>query len=751
MHDKSGEHSSDRKRRHHKSRERARSPFGENGDVSHHNERRSTRRRTEVNSYSDDASVAAGGGGDISLSIEETNALRAKLGLAPLELDDTAPAEDEQRIVDNQSENYVHAPAKDLRKARESEALKEKLAVHKDKRALYDKMASSRLYEPAEKDLSVSSWVEKIREKERIKKQAQERAKVLTELDEQYNNDDLVIPHYSSTPGISYKPSDLSGLKIEHKVDSFREGKSIILTLKDRGVLDETDDTDVLVNVNLVDDEKAEVNRENTRKVAGLAGIADEEDEDVLLGLKQKGVLSKYDAEIDGARTSKFTIGPEGTYVPEAERVLEQLHAELRAGKQSLADTELRVASEYFSEEELQAKFKKRTRRVKTRKRSALTADDLLDADSQNTSTDLGSRGSRRPQSGALAEPDSHHVEEVALATAHDPAPYGSFFHSHLEGDAGEDDLREEIQKTINRVVKSKSAVYVKPEDVAAQLLSRKHDESEVAQSVSTADSGCVVFDSTAEFYKSIGSGLQETMRQHARLGQLKPEDVSDDEEQEDTKYPCDEAGEWGVTKGEDSDEISVTDEDCPTDEQKSSSNRWHTVGEDSSNARRPLHKTKSTRTPTGPVNSTSKEVHEEKHLTGVLDDEPCLDSGLFSALKLAGKKGYLDKGEEKSTGTGTMVNLMAKHFVQEDVRYDDIDAKFAKRDRYTAGPLSEFKDLKHYKPEVKLEYVDELGRQLNAKEAFRQLSHKFHGKGSGKNKIENRMKKIREEFVSFV
>lgn len=98
--------------------------------------------------------------------------------------------------------------------------------------------------------------------------------------------------------------------------------------------------------------------------------------------------------------------------------------------------------------------------------------------------------------------------------------------------------------------------------------------------------------------------------------------------------------------------------------------------------------------------------------------------------------------------GTGTMVNLMAKHFIQEDIRYDDIDAKFSKRDRY-AGPLSEFKDLKNFKPDVKLEYVDELGRQLNAKEAFRQLSHKFHGKGSGKNKTEKRTKKIKEEFVS--
>nr|AAP06345.1 similar to GenBank Accession Number AF299060 squamous-cell carcinoma T-cell-recognized antigen in Tetraodon nigroviridis [Schistosoma japonicum] len=64
------------------------------------------------------------------------------------------------------------------------------------------------------------------------------------------------------------------------------------------------------------------------------------------------------------------------------------------------------------------------------------------------------------------------------------------------------------------------------------------------------------------------------------------------------------------------------------------------------------------------------------------------------------------------------------------------------------SGPLSDFKELTQYKPDIKLEYVDELGRDLSAKEAFRQLSHKFHGKGSGKNKTQKRMKKINEEFL---
>jgi len=33
-----------------------------------------------------------------------------------------------------------------------------------------------------------------------------------------------------------------------------------------------------------------------------------------------------------------------------------------------------------------------------------------------------------------------------------------------------------------------------------------------------------------------------------------------------------------------------------------------------------------------------------------------------------------------------------------------------------------------HYKPDVKLTYVDEMGRTMNQKEAFKHLSHAFHG-----------------------
>ena len=75
-------------------------------------------------------------------------------------------------------------------------------------------------------------------------------------------------------------------------------------------------------------------------------------------------------------------------------------------------------------------------------------------------------------------------------------------------------------------------------------------------------------------------------------------------------------------------------------------------------------------------------------------------------------------------------------------------DDKYSRRNRYD-GPLTEFKEKAGYKPEVKLEYMGDDGKMLSTKEAFRHLSHKFHGKGSGKLKSEKRAKKQEDKMVS--
>ncbi|CAE7187973.1 unnamed protein product [Rhizoctonia solani] len=65
-------------------------------------------------------------------------------------------------------------------------------------------------------------------------------------------------------------------------------------------------------------------------------------------------------------------------------------------------------------------------------------------------------------------------------------------------------------------------------------------------------------------------------------------------------------------------------------------------------------------------------------------------------------------------------------------------------RDQQEARDTME--SFKDYKPDVELKYYDDTGRELDTKEAWKALSHRFHGKGSGRAKMEKRMKKIAEE-----
>jgi U4/U6.U5 tri-snRNP-associated protein 1 len=92
----------------------------------------------------------------------------------------------------------------------------------------------------------------------------------------------------------------------------------------------------------------------------------------------------------------------------------------------------------------------------------------------------------------------------------------------------------------------------------------------------------------------------------------------------------------------------------------------------------------------------------------------------------------------------------------------DEAQREYEKR-RREQQELRDAMDLyKSYKPNVDIKYHDEFGRgeltlsarhwtklislEMTPKEAWRSLSHKFHGKTSGRMKTEKRLKKIEEE-----
>ncbi|XP_050428461.1 U4/U6.U5 tri-snRNP-associated protein 1 [Adelges cooleyi] len=130
-----------------------------------------------------------------------------------------------------------------------------------------------------------------------------------------------------------------------------------------------------------------------------------------------------------------------------------------------------------------------------------------------------------------------------------------------------------------------------------------------------------------------------------------------------------------------------------------------------------------------------------------ILEPEPDLGKGVAGALRLAMSKGYIEKEESARPSASRFAHLQAKNYSIEDKAFLAEDEKASRRDRYS-GPTVEFREKDGYKPNIKLDYIDDDGHLLSEKEAFRYLSHKFHGKGPGKNKIEKRIKKTEQEAL---
>lgn len=160
-----------------------------------------------------------------------------------------------------------------------------------------------------------------------------------------------------------------------------------------------------------------------------------------------------------------------------------------------------------------------------------------------------------------------------------------------------------------------------------------------------------------------------------------------------------------------------------------------------------------------------------EASATG-LEEEKQLDQGLGAALNLLRQRGLL-----KETDAGDKNQLYKdrqKFIVEARLRDHENEMKARmqrERDRQsgklTGMSVKEREEHarwqntqrehqssiqaaatfnREYKPDVQIKYVDDDGRLMNQKEAFKHLSHQFHGKGSGKLKTEKHLKKVNEE-----
>lgn len=162
-------------------------------------------------------------------------------------------------------------------------------------------------------------------------------------------------------------------------------------------------------------------------------------------------------------------------------------------------------------------------------------------------------------------------------------------------------------------------------------------------------------------------------------------------------------------------------------------------------------------------------EVHERQ--AGVKTEEGDLEigtsgekthsSGLAATLNILRQQGILATPSTES-GDRERIQLQRDLWLAEQRRRvaqrelerqkarggnkDQAQREYENRLRDQQEARANMELFKDYKPDVNIVYYDEFGRELTPKEAWKALSHKFHGKGSGRMKTEKRLKKIAEE-----
>ncbi|KAJ6127278.1 hypothetical protein N7523_002890 [Penicillium sp. IBT 18751x] len=488
---------------------------------------------------------------------------------------------------------------------------------------------------------------------------------------------------------IEYTAADLAGVKVGHSIGDFEGGEDHILTLKDTGV-DDDEEGDELEDVNLVDKERTEERNDLKKRKPVYDPTAE-----------NQGILSHYDEEIEGKKRKRFTLDAKGSTEEERNAQRQEASDRLRKGIISL-DFEPEVpASDYMDISEIKIKKPKKKKNKTTKQRAVMDDEDIaLTTESNGTAMDIDSTN------GAAPVPKKPINQDISFVD--------------------DDDLQASL--ALQRRAAFKKRKKMRPEDLAQQL---REEESQTPMDVENEDGAeepGLVIDETSEFV----SNLQ------------KPILAEREERRTRTPAPADEASAQPTLEAETGDvDMERTYNDIEDEEDLEERIR----------------------------REESKQDHPDLTGTG-LEEEATLDQGLGATLSMLKQRGIVKETDstehnalmrkrqqflqdklnreaeadrraraqrERDRASGKLDRMSARER-EEHARWEN-----KQRDQQDARQMAEIFN-KEYKPDVQLKYTDEYGRSMNQKEAFKHLSHQFHGKGSGKMKTEKRLKKIEEE-----
>ena len=238
-----------------------------------------------------------------AISIEETNRIRASLGMKPLPVPGSAgpvfkdapdaPTEEVGSTLESrQAEGYDNyrkiQEAEEAKRKREAKA--EAIKKARDAAKRFSKLEGKGLGDADEDDVDTRSWLTKQKKRQKEIEKARKKEQELAEAE----------------TAAEYSAKDLAGVKVGHEIDTFQEGEVQVLTLKDTTIEENEEEGDELENLDLREREKLNEKLElKKKKPVYNPNDVDEAGE--------KSILAHYDEEIDGKKGKRFTLDGMGS------------------------------------------------------------------------------------------------------------------------------------------------------------------------------------------------------------------------------------------------------------------------------------------------------------------------------------------------------------------------------------------------------------------------------------------------------
>mmetsp|Transcript_80527 Transcript_80527/g.260878 ORF Transcript_80527/g.260878 Transcript_80527/m.260878 type:complete len:585 (-) Transcript_80527:350-2104(-) len=316
------------------------------------------------------------GAGEISQSVEDSNKLREKLGIKPLKeaaKGTKGTSNDPEHVAPVLGRTPVPEDPKQKQAAKKAKDAHKELTTGK---GLGDILAEE------EGKGGAADWVNRTRNKDGSMKAASSAP---------------AVPASSSSKKAALE--SVPKIKVRHDASGIGEGESVIMTLSDQRLLDKDgnliDEPDELSNVRMSDAERAKHN-EALRKQVDYDPTKQNQD-----------ILDKYD-ELNTAPAG-FVVGGRAVGGAIDESDPEKKLAILTAlGEKHTLEAKLKLQSDYYTADEMEAKFRKPPKRkAKRRKTEKVDKDDAI-----GDAATVGMGG--RPQDCGSDEEDPELYEQLS-------------------------------------------------------------------------------------------------------------------------------------------------------------------------------------------------------------------------------------------------------------------------------------------------------------------------------------------------